>query len=117
MSKRAEYAIERLREDSEVVLSREVREDGSAPVLMLAPASGQPAPEIVRRLEYAYSLRHELDSAWAVRPRKPAHADRRPALTPQAPGSKLLEVQPTQPTELLQACRPAPSVYPLPSHL
>ena len=36
-----------LREDSEFVLSREVREDGSAPVLMLAPASEQPAPEIV----------------------------------------------------------------------
>jgi len=39
MSKRAEYALERLWEDSEFVLSREVRQDGSAPVLLLAPAS------------------------------------------------------------------------------
>jgi hypothetical protein len=39
MSKRAEYALERLWEDSEFVLSREVRRDGSAPVLLLAPAS------------------------------------------------------------------------------
>jgi formylglycine-generating enzyme required for sulfatase activity len=100
MSKRAEYALERLWEDSEFVLSREVRQDGSAPVLMLAPASEQPAPEIVRRLEYAYSLRHELDSAWAVRPLELVHHDGRPALELEDPGSNLLEVQLRQPMEL-----------------
>ena len=31
------------------------------PRWVLAPASEQPAPETVRRLEYAYSLRHDLD--------------------------------------------------------
>ena len=110
MSKRAEYALERLWEDSVFVLSREVRQDGSAPVLMLAPASEQPAPEIVRRLEYAYSLRHELDSAWAVRPLELVHHDGRPALELEDPGSNLLEVQLRQPMELLQCLRVAVSV-------
>ena len=110
MSKRAEYILERLWEDSEFVLSREVRQDGSAPALMLAPASEQPAPEIVRRLEYAYSLRHELDSAWAVRPLELVHHDGRPALELEDPGSNLLEVQLRQPMELLQCLRVAVSV-------
>jgi hypothetical protein len=40
---------------------------GSPSVLLLAPASMQPALEPLKKIEHEYSLRDELDSAWAVR--------------------------------------------------
>ena len=41
---------------------------GSPSVLLLAPASIQPALGSIKKIEHEYSLRDELDSAWAVRP-------------------------------------------------
>src|SRR4029077_5475742 len=41
---------------------------GSRSVLFLAPESIQPALETIKKVEYEYSLRDELDSGWAVRP-------------------------------------------------
>jgi serine/threonine protein kinase len=105
MSKPAEYALERLWEDSEFVLSQGVREGDSTRVLVLAPASEQPAPETFRRLEYAYSLRHELDSAWAVRPLSLEHHHGQPALVLERPGGNLLENllgQPMAPEQFLR---------------
>ena len=40
----------------------------SLPVLLLAPTSARPPLETLRKIEHEYSLREELDSAWAVRP-------------------------------------------------
>jgi hypothetical protein len=53
MSELARYALERLWEEGEFVLSHGVRQGDSTPVLVLAPALEQPAPETLRRLEYA----------------------------------------------------------------
>jgi PAS domain S-box-containing protein len=65
----SEYLLETLREDDEFVLYRGKcsNQPGSPTVLLLAPASMQPALETLRKIEYEYSFRDELDSAWAVR--------------------------------------------------
>jgi serine/threonine protein kinase len=91
MSGLAGYAVEKLWEDGEFVLSLAVEQGGSTRVLIVSPVSEQPAPETVRRLEYAYSLRHELDSAWAARPLALGPHGGRQALVLEDPGGNLLE--------------------------
>jgi len=68
MTELSAYVFETLWEDGELVLSRGVRESEPCPLLAVAPASAQPPPESLTRLEHAYALRDELDSAWAARP-------------------------------------------------
>jgi len=65
----SQYVLETLREDGEFVLSRgeHSNQPGSPSVFLLVPASMQPALETLKKIEYEYSLRDELDSAWAVR--------------------------------------------------
>src|SRR5580700_6969903 len=65
----SQYVLEPLRRDAEFVLYRgeHSNQNGSPSVLLLAPASTQPALETLKKIEYEYSLRDELDSAWAVR--------------------------------------------------
>jgi serine/threonine protein kinase len=65
----SEYLLEALREDDEFVLYRgeHSNQPSSPSVLLLAPASTRPALETVKKIEHEYSLRDELDSAWAVR--------------------------------------------------
>ena len=58
-----------IRRDEEFVLYRgeHSNQPGSPSVFLLAPASKQPALETIKKIEHEYSLRDELDSAWAVR--------------------------------------------------
>src|SRR5579859_6635634 len=60
--------LETLRKGSEFSLYRGRHSGATSPVLLLATAAEQPAPESLRRLEHEYSLAAELDSSWAVRP-------------------------------------------------
>jgi serine/threonine protein kinase len=62
------HVLETLWEDEEFVLFRSVGDDGSLPLLAFAPASAQPSPESLARLQHAYALREKLDPAWAARP-------------------------------------------------
>jgi len=66
----SEYVLKPLRRDEEFVLYRGTHSNNSGlpSILLLAPASMWPAPETLRKIEHEYSLRDELDSAWAVRP-------------------------------------------------
>jgi len=65
----SKYSLERLREDGEFILQRAHAEQMEPPsVLLLAPTLTRPSPETLRKLDHEYSLRSELDSAWAVRP-------------------------------------------------
>src|SRR5262249_52323401 len=66
----SEYSLEALRTDEEFVLYRAEHssESGLPSVLVLAPASEHPRLVTLQKLEHEYSLRHELDPAWAVRP-------------------------------------------------
>ena len=65
----SEYLLEILREDDEFVLYRgeQSNQPGSPSILLLAPAWMQPALATLKKIEHEYSLRDELDSAWAVR--------------------------------------------------
>jgi AAA ATPase domain/Protein kinase domain len=110
MSKPAEYALERLWEDGEFVLSRGVRQADATPVLVLSPALEQPAPETLRRLEYAYSLRHELEPAWAARPLALVRHGGWLALELENPGGNLLDEQLGRPMEVPQFLRVAISI-------
>src|ERR1700732_3283796 len=59
---------ETLWDDGEFVLSRGVWNGEPSPLLAVAPSSGQPSPGTLARLQHAYTLREELDPAWAARP-------------------------------------------------
>ena len=65
----SQYVLEALHRDEEFVLYRgePSNQPCSPSVLLLAPASMGPALETLRKIEHEYSLRDELDSAWAVR--------------------------------------------------
>src|SRR5262249_51036336 len=77
-------------EDGEFVLSRAVRGEQLPPLLMMAPTSLRPAPDTLARLEHAYTLRDELDSAWAARPLALVRCDGRPTLLIEDPGGEVL---------------------------
>src|SRR5438105_10334047 len=60
--------IDVLREDADLVLSRSATDGGRSRVLRVSIAAERPTPGILQRLEHEYSLRNELDPAWAARP-------------------------------------------------
>jgi hypothetical protein len=62
------HVFEVLRSDKDFILYRGRREDDESQVLVLSPVTEYPAPEILKWLEHAYSLREQLDPAWAARP-------------------------------------------------
>ena len=62
------YSFSKLREEGELAVFRGMRPDDGAPVLLIAAASEHPSPSSINRIKHAYSLRDELDSAWAIRP-------------------------------------------------
>jgi PAS domain S-box-containing protein len=85
--------LEPLRKDEEFVLYRGQQSNppGSPPVLLLAPASTRPALETLRKIEHEYSLRHELDSAWAVRPLALSEQRGQTMLVLEDPGGETLD--------------------------
>src|SRR5271166_6446257 len=70
MTELSRYVLETLWKDGDLVLSRSTGPGDPAAVLVLAPASEQPGPGIIARLEQTYALREKLDPssvAWALR--------------------------------------------------
>jgi hypothetical protein len=65
----SQYVLETLREDDEFVLywGEHSNQPGSPSVLLVAPTSMQRALATQKKIEHEYSLRDQLDSAWAVR--------------------------------------------------
>ena len=98
----SQYVLEALRRDEEFVLYRGEHSDlpGSPSVLFLAPASMQPALETIKKVEYEYSLRDELDSAWAARPLAITKHLGQTALVLDDPGGELLDRVLKGPVEL-----------------
>ena len=90
MTEPSRYLLETLWEDGEFVLSRGVREGERSPLLVVAPASAQPAPGSLTRLEHAFALRDELDPAWAARPSRLVRDRGRPTLLLEDPGGEPL---------------------------
>jgi serine/threonine protein kinase len=64
----SKYILEAVRKDQEFNLFRGRSKDDTSQFLVLSPAVEYPAPETLKRLEHEYSLREELDPAWAARP-------------------------------------------------
>src|SRR3954468_22870095 len=108
MTEPSGYDLETLWEDVEFVLSRGVRRDGEpSPFLVVAPASAQPSPGSLARLEHAYTLRNELDPAWAARPLRLVRGQRRPTLLLEDPGGEPLARLLGQPWEITSFLRVA----------
>src|SRR5262245_32621084 len=82
-----------LREGEEFTLYRgeHPSQPGSGSVLLLAPSSNAPSVETVKKLEYEYSLRDELDSAWAARPVAVTQYRGRTAIVLEDPGGEPLD--------------------------
>jgi len=103
----SEYLLETLREDDEFVLYRGERSNqpGSPSVLLLAPASMQPALATLKKIEHEYSLRDELDSAWAVRSLALSEQGGRTTLVLEDPGGETLDRFLPGPMEMTQFLR------------
>jgi predicted ATPase len=78
-----------------------------SPLLVVAPASAQPSPGSLTRLEHAYTLRDELERAWAARPLRLVHHRGRPMLLLEDPGGEPLARLLGQPWEIRSFLRVA----------
>ena len=79
-------------------------------VLVLSPLTEYPAPEILKWLEHAYSLRDELDSDWAARPLALTHHLGRKMLVLEDPGGVPLDGLLGRPLELPRFLRLAAAI-------
>src|SRR5215475_354587 len=93
----SQYRLEALRQDEEFILYRCLRqtkkEERPHSILALAPVMERPAPATIKKIEHEYSLKDELDPAWAVRPLALAQYQSREVL--------ILEDKPGEPLERL----------------
>src|ERR1700728_4537931 len=89
----SQYALDVLRRDEEFVLYRGAHsnDSGLPSILLLAPAATRPAPATLKKMEHEYSLRDELDSAWAVRPLALSEQRGRTTLVLEDPGGETLD--------------------------
>ena len=85
------YELEPLREAADLTLYRG-RENGNPfPVLVAALSAEHPSPQNLRRLEHEYSLRTELDPAWAALPLEVIRHNGRTMLVLMDPGGEPLD--------------------------
>ena len=98
------YKLKTVREDGEFILYRasgKSQTDGSlCPLLVLAPASKRPAPATLRKMEHEFSLKAELDRAWAVQPLALTPYQGRSTLLLEDPGGEPLDELLGAPMEL-----------------
>jgi PAS domain S-box-containing protein len=98
---------ETLLEDGEFVLYRHSSSIDGLPcsTLVVAPVREHTDPRSLRRIEHEYSLRTELDPAWAARPRALSTYQGRSALVLEDPGGEPLGRLVGRPMELGQFLR------------
>ena len=94
------YVFEALRKDEHFCLYRGRSNDAGSRVLVLSPVTEYPAPEILKWLEHAYSLREELDPTWAARPIAIARHWDRTVLVLEDPGGVPLDQLLGQPLQV-----------------
>jgi serine/threonine protein kinase len=94
-----ELPLNILRDDEEFILYRGEHSSrpGSRSIVPLAPSPSKPSPE---RLEHEYSLRNELDPAWAARPVAATKHLGQTGIVFEDPGGKPLDRFPSEPGEL-----------------
>jgi predicted ATPase len=86
-----DYSFEKLRDDGELIVSWGRRARDGASILLLSAASEHPSPSSINRIKHAYSLRDELDSAWAIRPLELLNPHGIPSLLLDDPGGDFLD--------------------------
>ena len=103
----SQLVTEHLRTDEAFILYRGRQSSLTATpsVLLLAPASTRPARETLKKIEHEYSLRDELDSAWAVRPVAVSEHRGHKTLVLEDPGGETLDRFLPGPTEMTRFLR------------
>src|SRR5258708_15533957 len=86
----SDYILDPIRKDEEVVISRgkDPGRTDAPSVLLMSTVSKQPSPGTLKKLENEYSLKDELDSAWAVRPLALSYESRQATHVLEDPGGK-----------------------------
>src|SRR5215471_19652490 len=88
----SDYSLECLRDDGEFILYRGHAKQPEPPsVLLLTPASTRPSAETLKKIGHEYSLRNELDPAWAVRPLALSERSAQATLVLEDPGGDTLD--------------------------
>src|SRR4029077_5328749 len=104
----SEYSLECLRDDGEFILYRgHAKQSGPLSVLLLAPSSTRPSSETLKKIDHEFSLRNELDPAWAVRPLADSEPSERVTLVLEDPGGATLDGFLSGPMELTECLRVA----------
>jgi PAS domain S-box-containing protein len=102
----SDYLREWLREDEEFILYRARASAAEVPsVLLLALASTHPRLESLKKIEHEYSLCHDFDTTWAVRPLSLSQYNGQKALVLEDPGGEFLHRLIQGPMELKQFLR------------
>jgi len=105
----SEYRLETLRQDGEFILYRGLcstkAETNPPSILALSPVMEPPVPAIIKKIEHEFSLKDDLDPAWAIRPIALTQLQNRTMLVFEDPGGKPLDRLLTGPMELGQFLR------------
>src|SRR5690348_7624639 len=105
----SQYQLETLHQDGEFILYRGLRqtmaEAGPRCILALSPVMEHPAPETLKKIEHEFSLKDELNPAWAVRPIAVTQQQSRTMLIFEDPDGEPLDRLLRQPMELGQFLR------------
>ena len=117
MTELSRFTFEVLGQDEHFILYRGRSINGSSQVLLRSPTSQHPTPQNLKWLERAYSLKEELDSAWAVRPIEFANHWDRTVLVMEDPGGLPLDQLLGQPLDLALSLRIAISLSSAIGHL
>ena len=91
MATASEYLLELIREGAGFTLYRARQRGNPMPLLVVAPAAGQPLPQSLRRLEHEYALAGELEPAWAAKPLALTRHEGRTILVLADPGGEPLD--------------------------
>src|SRR5262245_46594394 len=107
--KLSEYKLETLHQDGEFILYRGLRqskaETSPASILALSPVMEHPAPATIKKIEREFSLKDDLDPAWAIRPIALAQQQSRTMLLFEDPDGEPLDRLLRGPMELKQFLR------------
>jgi len=103
------YNFEPLRQDGEFILYRGLPQsqtgESLSSTLALSPVMERPAPGSLRKIEHEFSLKEDLDPAWAVRPLALTQDQGRTMLLLEDPGGEPLDQLLKEPMELQQLLR------------
>ena len=117
MTELSRFTFEVLRHDEHFILCRGRSKDGSSQILLRSPTRQDSTLQDLKRLEQAYSLKEELDPAWAVRPTELAWPWDCTVLSMEDPGGVPLDQLLGQPLDLAFSLRIAISLLSAIGHL